>query len=86
MRRSFFAVPLLAAAACVDVPDAIHAQFAPVSPSERTNYRPGRHGTAPPVETPSPVPAATDGGPSAVGDRDAASEPALAPSFDGGTT
>ena len=47
--------------ACVDVPANIHSAFAPPGPADRSNYRPGNHGTAPPAEqpdTPEP-PAAT---------------------------
>lgn len=50
MRRSLIAIVVLATAACVDVPDAIRAEFAGPGPADRTNYRPGRHGSAPPVE------------------------------------
>lgn len=52
MRRSFLAIFLLGAAACIDIPDGVHAQFAAPSPEDRSNYRPGHHGSAPPVETP----------------------------------
>jgi hypothetical protein len=55
MRQVLLAVLIVAAAACVDVPDSVHAQFAPPTPAERTNYRPGRHGAAPPVEDPAPA-------------------------------
>ena len=58
--------------ACVDIPDNMRAQFAPAGPNERTNYVPGRHGSAPP-DTPAPLlpwdagavdtPAAADAGP-----------------------
>jgi hypothetical protein len=50
MRHSFLAVPMLAAVACVDVPSSVHAEFAPAGPSERSNFRPGQHGTAQPVD------------------------------------
>ncbi len=33
--------------ACVDVPTGVRAEFAPAGPGDRTNYRPGMHGTAP---------------------------------------
>ncbi|MBX3219810.1 MAG: hypothetical protein KF795_04775 [Labilithrix sp.] len=70
MRRSFLAALLLAAAACVDVPDSVRAQFAGPGATDRSNYRPGRHGSAPPVEDP-PAPKAAE---TAV--TDAAAEPA----------
>lgn len=54
MRRSLhgslLAVFLAAAAACVEIPANIHAQFSPAGPNDRSNYRPGRHGSAPPVD------------------------------------
>src|SRR5262245_41993342 len=50
MRRSFLAVSIVATAACVDVPDGIRAEFAAAGPADRSNYRPGRHGSALPVE------------------------------------
>ncbi|MBN9161411.1 MAG: hypothetical protein J0I07_10635 [Myxococcales bacterium] len=56
MRRSFIAI-LLLAAGCVDVPDGIRAEFAGPGAADRSNYRPGRHGSAPPVEDP-PAPKA----------------------------
>lgn len=59
MRRSFLAVFVLAAAACVDVPDSVRAQFAGPGAADRTNYRPGNHGSAPPVEEP-PAPKAAE--------------------------
>lgn len=55
MRRSFLAVFFFAAAACIEVPNSIRAQFAGPGPVDRSNYRPGNHGSAPPVEEPSPV-------------------------------
>jgi hypothetical protein len=79
-RRTLIALALLAlgVVACVDIPDNMRAQFAPAGPSDRTNYVPGRHGSAPPepaapllpwdagVATPDAAPAvtppATDGG------------------------
>jgi hypothetical protein len=49
------ALGVAAAAACVDVPDGVRAQFAAPSPADRSNFRPGTHGSAPPVEeTPRP--------------------------------
>jgi hypothetical protein len=42
----------LFAYACVEVPPGVHAQFAPAGAAERSNFRPGNHGTAPPVEEP----------------------------------
>lgn len=59
MRRSFLAVFILAAAACVDVPDSVRAQFAGPGAADRSNYRPGNHGSAPPVEEP-PAPKAAE--------------------------
>lgn len=32
----------------MDVPDSVRAQFAGPSTTDRSNYRPGRHGSAPP--------------------------------------
>lgn len=57
-RRTLAAVLLavLAAAACIDVPDSMRAQFAPAGPNDRSNYRPGTHGSALPlVEAPPAV-------------------------------
>jgi len=59
MRRSFLAVFILAAAACVDVPDGIRAQFAGPGAADRSNYRPGTHGSAQAVEE-SPAPKAAE--------------------------
>jgi hypothetical protein len=50
MRRSLLAVFLFAAGACVDVPSGIRAQFAGPAAGDRSNYRPGRHGSALPPE------------------------------------
>jgi hypothetical protein len=52
MRRLLLPIVVWALAACVDVPDNIRAQFAAPAPNERSNYRPGAHGTAPPVDEP----------------------------------
>jgi hypothetical protein len=41
--------------ACVDVPANIQSAFAAPGPTDRSNYRPGNHGTAPPAETPEPA-------------------------------
>jgi len=41
-------VAIAATAACIDVPDSMKAQFAPAGPNDKTNYRPGNHGMAPP--------------------------------------
>lgn len=38
----------LGVVACVDIPNNMKAQFAPAGPNDRTNYVPGRHGSAPP--------------------------------------
>ncbi|MBX3217678.1 MAG: hypothetical protein KF850_36940 [Labilithrix sp.] len=64
MRRSLLAIVLLAAAGCVDVPDNVRAQFAGPGANDRSNYRPGRHGSAPPVEdAPAPKAAETPSAP-----------------------
>jgi hypothetical protein len=42
------------AAACVEVPSTIKADFAPPGPGDRSNYRPGAHGTATAAEPPAP--------------------------------
>jgi len=53
MYHRFTMLVLLAAAAgCVEVPDNIRAHFAQPGPAERTNYRPGNHGTARPILPP----------------------------------
>jgi hypothetical protein len=45
---------------CVEVPDNIRAQFAGPSTQDRTNYRPGNHGTEPaPVAKAAPSPEAS---------------------------
>ncbi len=44
----------LAAAACVHVPDSMKAEFRAPEPDERSNYQPGLHGTAPPVDASDP--------------------------------
>ncbi|HVH41114.1 MAG TPA: hypothetical protein VM925_02190 [Labilithrix sp.] len=85
MRRSFLAVPLLAAAACVDVPDAIHAQFAAAGPTDRSNFRPGNHGSAPPVESPAPKAAGSLAAPLEARD-DAGPPPPADTAVDGGTS
>lgn len=55
--RAAVATSALAAAvvACVDVPDSIRAQFAAPGPDERSNFRRGPHGLAPPNEEPAPA-------------------------------
>lgn len=53
MRRVWLVFVLLTA--CVDVPAGIKANFAEPGPSDRSNYRPGTHGSALPVEEPPPV-------------------------------
>lgn len=40
----------LALAACVEVPDTVKGAFAPATPTDRSNYRIGPHGTAPPAD------------------------------------
>ncbi len=45
-------VVLVALAGCVEVPDNVRAHFAQPSPAERTNYRPGNHGSARPLAQP----------------------------------
>jgi hypothetical protein len=48
-RRSFTMAALaLGIVACVDIPNNMRAQFAPAGPNDRTNYVPGRHGSAAP--------------------------------------
>lgn len=59
MRRTILAVSLLAAGACVDVPDSVRAEFAAARPGDRSNFRPGPHGLAPPVEDPPAIKAAS---------------------------
>ena len=82
MRRSLLAMFILAAAACVDVPDSVRAQFAGPGAADRSNYRPGQHGSAPPVEDPPVAKAAGAAAPSATGD--ASSSAASSPDHDGG--
>lgn len=50
MRRSLLAIGMVTWAGCIDIPDNIHAQFAPPAAGDRSNYRLGPHGSAPPVE------------------------------------
>lgn len=40
------ALAAAAAAACVEVPENMRAEFAGPGPADRTNYRPGAHGSA----------------------------------------
>ena len=99
MRRSFLAVFILAIAACVDVPDSVRAQFAGPGAADRSNFRPGNHGSALPVEEPpaskaaeaavagSPSDATVDAGTNAdapLADADAAPSSPAAP--DGGAS
>ena len=73
MRRSFLAVIILAVAACVDVPDGVRAQFAGPGAADRSNYRPGTHGSALPAEEP-PAPKTAEAavaGPASGAERDA---------------
>ena len=44
----FAFVLLLGLVGCVEVPDTVRAHFAGPGPQDRTNYRPGNHGTEPP--------------------------------------
>ncbi len=46
-----------ASAACIEVPDKIRAHFAEPRADERSNYRKGPHGTAPPNEDAPEAPA-----------------------------
>jgi hypothetical protein len=67
MRRPLLLAVVAALAACVEVPDTIRTQFAAPEPGERSNYRPGAHGTAPPVDDGDAAPASaahptSDGG------------------------
>jgi hypothetical protein len=59
-------VALASVAACVHVPDTIRAEFAAPGPADRSNFRPGLHGAAPPNEEPPAAkaaePAAADAG------------------------
>jgi len=49
------AVALVAlTAACVHVPDSIKSEFRAVGPTDRSNYHPALHGTAPPAEASDP--------------------------------
>jgi hypothetical protein len=41
-------IGVLGVLGCVEVPDNIRAQFAAPGANDRTNYRPGHHGTEPP--------------------------------------
>jgi hypothetical protein len=78
MRHALLAAALpLFVLACVEVPASIHAEFAGPGPSDPSNYRPGRHGTAPAVDGP-----AAKESPSV--DADAA--PAAMTSDDGGVS
>ncbi len=102
MRRSFLAVFILAVAACVDVPDGVRAQFAGPGATDRTNYRPGSHGSAPPIEEPSveePAPKAADvavagppseamldAGTNAAATPDTGAAPSSPAAFDGGAS
>ena len=66
MRRVWLLLVLLTA--CVDVPAGIKANFAEPGPNDRSNFRPGNHGTAqPPAEVPAPTAKAAevDAGPTA---------------------
>ncbi len=79
MRHSFLAIMILAAAACVDVPDSVRAEFAGPAAADRSNYRPGTHGSAPPVDEPTAAKAAEPAAAaasSATTDADASSEAA----------
>lgn len=78
----FVFVVLAGAAACIDVPDSMKAQFAPAGPNERTNYRPGNHGMAPPAAADVPVSPPDAGADAAALDLDAGSTPLMA---EGGT-
>jgi hypothetical protein len=48
MRLAILVATVLVVASCVDVPDSVRAEFAGASPEERSNFRRGRHGSAPP--------------------------------------
>jgi hypothetical protein len=52
--------------ACVDVPANIRSAFAAPRPADRSNYRPGSHGTAPAAETPEPPPAPVEARPASL--------------------
>lgn len=87
MRHGFLAVTLLVACAaagavaCVEVPSTIHAEFAPPTAAERSNFRPGEHGSAPPAFE-GPPPAQKEAAPAVAVDAGAATETVV----DGGTT
>jgi hypothetical protein len=61
---------VVAIAACVEVPDNVRAHFADTREGERSNFRKGPKGNAPPSPAPAPAPqdaaapdaGATDGG------------------------
>ena len=67
MRLRIFAwLALVIAAGCVEVPDTIKADFSAPGSNDRSNYRPGTHGAAPPAEEPTPkLATTTDAGPAA---------------------
>lgn len=72
---------------CVDVPASMRAQFAGPGPQDRSNYRPGRHGAAPPVDEPAPetaaAPAEAEAGAPSAADA-AVAEVAVQAALDGG--
>jgi len=54
MRRVWLVLVVLTA--CVDVPAGIKANFAEPGPNDRSNFRQGAHGSAPPnAEPPAPT-------------------------------
>ena len=53
---------LAGAVACVDVPDTMRAEFAGPGPNDRTNYKPGPHGAAPPNDTHFKIAGGSDAG------------------------
>jgi hypothetical protein len=58
MRRVWLVLVLVTA--CVDVPSGIKANFAEPGPNDRTNYRPGVHGSAQPPSDEPPAVVAKD--------------------------
>lgn len=85
MRRIVTAILLVAVlvtgGACVDVPDSVRAQFAAPGASDRSNFRRGTHGSAPPNEDPAPK--AAESRP--VGELDAGAHTSDVARVDGGT-
>lgn len=60
------------ALACVHIPDSLRAEFREVGPGERSNFRPGAHGSARGRDLVGPMPTLA----SDAGEADAAASPA----------